>query len=55
MIAIHVDATTDGGSTYEDLFVGFVTDINLSYPDQSNSFADFVASDAFIKIANTEI
>ena len=55
LIAIHVDATTDGGSTYEDLFVGFVTDINLTYPDQSNSFADFVASDAFMKIANTEI
>jgi len=55
LIQINVDATTDGGSTYEDLFVGFVTDINLSYPDQSNSFADFVASDAFMKIANTQI
>lgn len=55
LIEIHVDATTDGGSSYEDLFVGFVTDINLTYPDQSNSFADFVASDAFVKIANTEI
>lgn len=55
LIQINVDATTDGGSTYEDLFVGFVNDINLSYPDQSNSFADFVASDAFMKIANTEI
>ena len=55
LIQIHVDATTDGGSTYEDLFVGFVTDINLTYPDQSNSFADFIASDAFMKIANTEI
>ena len=39
----------------EDLFVGFVTDVNLTYPDGSNSFADFIASDAFIKIANTEI
>ena len=55
LIAIHIDATTDGGSNYEDLFVGFVTDINLSYPDKSNSFADFIASDAFMKIANTEI
>ena len=55
MIEIHVDATTDGGSTYKDLFVGFVTDINLSYPDGSNSFADFVASDAFMKIANTKL
>tara|TARA_R100000231_G_scaffold4219_3_gene7249 strand:- start:9850 stop:11082 length:1233 start_codon:yes stop_codon:yes gene_type:complete len=55
LIAIHIDATTDGGSSYEDLFVGFVTDINLTYPDKSNSFADFVASDAFMKIANTEI
>jgi len=55
MIAIHVDATTDGGSTYKDLFVGFVTDINLSYPDQSNSFADFVASDGFMKLANTSL
>jgi len=55
LITIHIDATTDSGSTYEDLFVGFVTDINLTYPDQSNSFADFVASDAFMKIANTEI
>ena len=55
MILIHIDATTDGGSTYEDLFVGFVTDVNLTYPDGSNSFADFIASDAFIKIANTEI
>jgi hypothetical protein len=34
LIAIHVDATTDGGSTYEDLFVGFVNDINLTYPDK---------------------
>lgn len=55
MIQINVDATTDGGSNYEDLFVGFVTDINLSYPDKSNSFADFVASDAFLKIANTQV
>lgn len=55
MIAIRVDATTDGGSTYEDLFVGFVTDINLSYPDKNNSFANFEASDAFMKIANTQI
>ena len=55
MIAIRVDATTDGGSTYEDLFIGFVTDINLSYPDKNNSFANFEASDAFMKIANTQI
>ena len=55
MIEIHVDATTDGGSTYEDLFVGFVTDINLTYPDANNSFANFQASDAFMKIANTEL
>jgi len=55
MIAIRVDATTDGGSTYEDLFVGFVTDINLSYPDKNNSFANFVANDAFMKIANTQL
>jgi hypothetical protein len=55
MIAIHVDATTDGGSTYKDLFVGFVTDINLSYPDQSNSFAEFLAADGFMKIANTSL
>lgn len=55
MIAIHIDATTDGGSTYKDLFVGFVTDINLTYPDQNNSFADFIANDAFMKLANTEL
>ena len=55
MIEIHVDATTDGGSNYEDLFVGFVTDINLSYPDANNSFANFQASDAFMKVANTEL
>ena len=55
MIEIHVDATTDGGSNYEDLFVGFVTDINLTYPDANNSFANFQASDAFMKIANTEL
>jgi hypothetical protein len=55
MIAIHIDATTDGGSTYEDLFVGFVNDINLSYPDKNNSFADFIASDGFMKLANTEL
>ena len=42
MILIHVDATTDGGSNYEDLFVGFVTDVNLTYPDGSNSFADLL-------------
>ena len=55
MIAIHVDATTDGGSSYKDLFVGFVTDINLSYPDKNNSFADFVSSDGFMKLANTSL
>ena len=55
MIAIHIDATTDGGSTYKDLFVGFVTDINLTYPDKSNSFAGFVAADGFMKIANTNL
>ena len=49
MIAIHIDATTDGGSSYKDLFVGFVTDINLTYPDKSNSFAEFVAADGFMK------
>lgn len=55
MIAIHIDATTDGGSSYKDLFVGFVTDINLTYPDKSNSFAEFVAADGFMKIANTNL
>ena len=52
---MHVDATTDGGSTYEDLFVGFVADINLSYPDTNNSFATFTGFDAFMKINNTEL
>ena len=55
MITIHIDATTDGGSSYKDLFVGFITDINLSYPDQGNSFADFSGSDAFMKLANTNL
>ena len=55
LITLHVDATTDGGSTYEDLYVGFVTDINLTYPDRNNSFADFVANDGFMKIANTQL
>ena len=55
LIAIHIDATTDGGSNYKDLFVGFITDINLSYPDQGNSFADFSGSDAFMKLANTNL
>ena len=55
MIAIHIDATTDGGSNYKDLFVGFVTDINLTYPDKSNSFAEFVAADGFMKVANTNL
>tara|TARA_R100001163_G_scaffold23904_1_gene19954 strand:- start:5176 stop:6405 length:1230 start_codon:yes stop_codon:yes gene_type:complete len=55
MIAIHIDATTDGGSNYKDLFVGFVTDVNLTYPDKSNSFAEFVAADGFMKIANTSL
>jgi len=55
LITLHVDATTDGGSTYEDLYVGFVTDINLTYPDKNNSFADFVANDGFMKIANTQL
>lgn len=55
LITMHIDATTNGGSTYEDLYVGFVTDINLSYPDKNNSFADFVANDGFMKIANTQL
>jgi len=55
LITLHVDATTNGGSTYEDLYVGFVTDINLTYPDKNNSFADFVANDGFMKIANTQL
>ena len=54
-IKMHVDATTDGGSTYEDLFVGFVADINLTYPDSNNSFATFTGFDAFMKINNTEL
>ena len=54
-IIMHVDATTDGGSTYEDLFVGFVADINLTYPDSNNSFATFIGFDAFMKINNTEL
>jgi len=55
LITLHVDATTNGGSTYEDLYVGFVTDVNLTYPDKNNSFADFVANDGFMKIANTQL
>ena len=55
LINIHIDATTDGGSTYKDLFVGFVTDINLSYPDKNNSFADFIGADAFMKLSNTSL
>ena len=55
LIAIHIDATTDGGSTYKDLFVGFVTDINLTYPDKNNSFADFIGADAFMKLSNTSL
>ena len=55
LISVHIDATTDGGSNYKDLFVGFITDINLTYPDKSNSFADFVGNDAFMKIANTSL
>jgi len=55
MIAVHIDATTDGGSSYKDLFVGFVTDISLSYPDKSNSFAEFQCADGFMKLANTQL
>ena len=55
LIAIHIDATTDGGSSYKDLFVGFVTDINLTYPDKSNSFAEMECSDGFMKLANTQL
>ena len=54
-IIMHVDATTDGGSTYEDLFVGFVADIALSYPDSNNAFATFTGFDSFMKINNTEL
>jgi len=54
-IIMHVDATTDGGSNYEDLFVGFVADIALSYPDSNNSFATFTGFDSFMKINNTEL
>jgi len=54
-IIMHVDATTDGGSTYEDLFIGFVADIALSYPDSNNSFATFTGFDSFMKINNTEL
>lgn len=54
-IVMHVDATTDGGSTYEDLFVGFVADIQLTYPDSNNSFATFTGFDSFMKINNTEL
>ena len=55
LIVLHIDATTNGGSSYEDIFVGFVTDIALSYPDANNSFADFSASDGFMKLANTAL
>jgi len=55
LIVMHVDATTDGGSTYEDLFVGFVADIQLTYPDSNNSFATFTGFDSFMKINNTEL
>jgi hypothetical protein len=41
--------------TYKDLFVGFVTDINLTYPDKNNSFADFIGADAFMKLSNTSL
>ena len=54
-IVMHVDASTDGGSTYEDLFVGFVADIQLTYPDSNNSFATFTGFDSFMKINNTEL
>ena len=54
-IIMHVDATTDGGSNYEDLFVGFVADISINYPDSNNSFATFTGFDSFMKINNTEL
>ncbi len=51
MIAIHVDATTDGGSTYKDLFVGFVNRYKPSYPDQSNSFVRFYSFRRFYEVS----
>ena len=41
LFVINVDSV----QIYKDLFVGFVTDINLTYPDKNNSFADFLAAE----------
>ena len=54
-IVMHVDATTDGGSTYKDIFVGLVADIEINYPDSTNSFVTFTAFDEFMKLNNAEL
>ncbi len=55
LMEVRIDATTDGGSNYKDIFSGFVNDWIINYPNSSDSTVNVSCSDAFTKLANTEL
>ena len=55
LMAVVIDATTDGGSNYYDIFTGFVNTWLVNYPNSADSTVSVTCSDAFMKLANTQL
>jgi len=55
LMAVVIDATTDGGSNYYDIFTGFVNTWLVNYPNSADSTVQVTCADAFMKLANTQL
>lgn len=55
LMLVIIDATTDGGSSYYDIFTGFVNTWLVNYPNSADSTVTVTCSDAFMKLANTQL
>jgi len=55
LMAVIIDATTDGGSNYYPIFSGFVNTWLVNYPNSADSTVQVTCADAFMKLANTQL
>ena len=55
LMAVIIDATTDGGSNYHPIFSGFVNTWLVNYPNSADSTVQVTCADAFMKLANTQL
>ena len=55
LMAVIIDATIDGGSNYKPIFTGFVNTWIVNYPNSADSTVTVTCSDAFMKLANTQL